>query len=115
VGTHHESLARGGRSNNPYREKRSGHFSNGLRKKLLPSCCSSCVSQRRSGQWKKSAAAPGKTSSRLRAITGSKSPPAWRTYEGFARDVSLPPAGDHALRRLKPPEGFKPGNMVWAR
>jgi hypothetical protein len=41
--------------------------------------------------------------------------PAWRTYEGFARDVSLPPAGDHTLRRLKPAEGFKPGNMVWAR
>ena len=40
--------------------------------------------------------------------------PAWRTYEGFARDVSLPPAGDHALRRLKPAEGFKPGNVVWA-
>jgi hypothetical protein len=29
--------------------------------------------------------------------------------------VSLPPAGDHTLRRLKPAEGFKPGNMVWAR
>jgi hypothetical protein len=41
--------------------------------------------------------------------------PAWRTYEGFARDVSLPPAANHALRRLKPTEGFKPGNVVWAR
>ena len=32
--------------------------------------------------------------------------PAWRTYEGFARDVSLPPAANHALRWLKPTEGF---------
>ena len=32
---------------------------------------------------------------------------AWLTYEGFARDVSLP--------RLKPAEGFKPGNVVWTR
>lgn len=40
---------------------------------------------------------------------------AWLTYEGFARDVSLPPAGDHALRRQEPAEGFKPGNVVWTR
>jgi hypothetical protein len=40
--------------------------------------------------------------------------PAWRTYEGFARDVSLPPAGDHTLRRLKPPKASSPATWSGA-
>ena len=104
-----------------YREKQLRPFLRGCRKKLLPSCCSSCVSQPMpptspaapdNGR-RESAAAPGKTSSRLRAITprlkvaprrGARTKASWRDdvepAAGPRRSRCAAPAAE-AHRRLQ--------------